>query len=78
MNTTGDSAIKVGFMSAIEGRDGWTKDKDAPFTSPFRAQVPGPGHYDKKERNMEMKAKIFSLLDGRSFASFCSCCENAI
>lgn len=51
-------------MSGQEGRDGWTKDRDAPFTSPFRAQVPGPGHYQKSERTQEVKSKIFALLDG--------------
>ena len=59
-----ENAIKVGFLSATEGRDGWQRDQETPFTEPYRVQVPGPGHYEKREKNSEMRAKVFSLLDG--------------
>lgn len=59
-----DQTIAIPFMSVQEGRDGWQRDKDSPFTNPFRITVPGPGYYSKQEKRNAMKEKFFSLLDG--------------
>lgn len=53
-------------MSTQEGRDGWQRNYDAPYTSPFHSQVPGPGYYQNRKGSAETKARTVGVMDCNS------------
>lgn len=58
-----DTSAHAPFMSAQEGRDGWQRSYDAPYSAPFRSQVPGPGYYQNRKGNTETKGRTVSVMD---------------
>jgi len=58
-----DTSSRVPFMSTQEGRDGWQRSYDAPYSAPFRSQVPGPGYYQNRKGSAEAKGRTVGVMD---------------
>lgn len=50
-------------MSTQEGRDGWQRSRDAPYTAPFHVRVPGPGYYQSRKGSADAKGRVLGVVN---------------